>query len=151
MPIPILIEQMKEILSTAKVIASVGLSSNPEKDSYEVGQYLQEQGYRIIPVNPTADEILGEKSYPSLSAVPEKIDVVQVFRKPADVPAARRSLFGRPQCTCLPVLFPPPSSREEPDNASTTTPQQQTREGRSTLRNRPQHYIKMLLLLAALE
>jgi predicted CoA-binding protein len=78
--------EMKEILSTAKVIASVGLSSNPEKDSYEVGQYLQEQGYRIIPVNPTADKILGEKSYPSLSAVPEKIDVVQIFRKPEDVP-----------------------------------------------------------------
>ncbi len=77
---------MKEILSTARTVASVGLSSNPQKESYEVGEYLQAHGYRVIPVNPTAQEILGAKSYPSLSAVPEKIDVVQIFRKPEDVP-----------------------------------------------------------------
>ncbi|RPJ29633.1 MAG: CoA-binding protein [Chloroflexi bacterium] len=77
---------MKEILQSAKIIASVGLSSNPEKESYGVVQYLKNQGYRVIPVNPTADEILGEKSYPDLESVPEKIDVVQVFRKPEDVP-----------------------------------------------------------------
>ena len=77
---------LKEILLSAKTIASVGLSSNQEKDSYWVASYLKEQGYRIIPVNPTAAEILGEKSYPDLEAVSEKIDVVQVFRKPEDVP-----------------------------------------------------------------
>ncbi len=77
---------MREILSTARTIASVGLSSNPQKDSYEVGQYLQEQGYRVIPVNPTAQEVLGEKCYSSLSEVPDGIDVVQIFRKPEDVP-----------------------------------------------------------------
>jgi len=79
-------ETMKEVLTMGRVIASVGLSSNPEKDSYEVAEYLQQHGYRVIPVNPTATEILGEKAYPSLSDVPEKIDVVQVFRKPEDVP-----------------------------------------------------------------
>lgn len=79
-------QTLKEILQSAKTIATVGLSSNPEKDSYEVAQYLQAHGYRVIPVNPTADEILGEKSYPDLESVPEKIDVVQVFRKPEDVP-----------------------------------------------------------------
>jgi len=79
-------QTMKEILQSAKTIASVGLSSNPEKESYGVGEYLKKQGYRLIPVNPTADEILGEKSYPDLESVPEKIDVVQVFRKPEDVP-----------------------------------------------------------------
>ena len=79
-------QTMKEILQSAKIIATVGLSSNPEKDSYEVAQYLKEQGYRVIPVNPTAREILGETSYPDLESVPEKIDVVQVFRKPEDVP-----------------------------------------------------------------
>lgn len=77
---------LKEILLSTKTIASVGLSGNQEKESYGVASYLKEQGYRIIPVNPTADEILGEKAYPDLESVPEKIDVVQVFRKPEDVP-----------------------------------------------------------------
>ena len=77
---------MKEILLSAKTIASVGLSSNQEKESYWIVSYLKEQGYRIIPVNPTATEILGETVYPNLSAIPDKVDVVQVFRKPEDVP-----------------------------------------------------------------
>ena len=77
---------MKEILLSIKTIASVGISSKPEKESYEVVAYLKNQGYRIIPVNPTATEILGEKTYPSLSDIPDKVDVVQVFRKPEDVP-----------------------------------------------------------------
>lgn len=79
-------KEMKEILLSAKTIASVGLSSNQEKESYWIASYLKEQGYRIIPVNPAATEILGEKAYPDLSSVPEKVDVVQVFRKPEDVP-----------------------------------------------------------------
>ena len=77
---------LKEILLSAKTIASVGLSSNDEKESYWIVSYLKEQGYRIIPVNPTATEILGEKVYPDLESIPEKVDVVQVFRKPEDVP-----------------------------------------------------------------
>src|SRR5512145_1658184 len=79
-------QMMKDILLTTKTIASVGLSSNQEKESYWIVLYLKEQGYRIIPVNPTADEILGEKAYPDLESVPQHIDVVQVFRKPEDVP-----------------------------------------------------------------
>jgi predicted CoA-binding protein len=79
-------QMMKDILLTTKTIASVGLSSNQEKESYWIVSYLKDQGYRVIPVNPTADEILGEKAYPDLESVPEKIDVVQVFRKPEDVP-----------------------------------------------------------------
>jgi len=77
---------MKDILLSTKTIASVGLSSNPAKESYGIVRYLKSQGYRVIPVNPTADEILAEKSYPDLESVPEKIDVVQVFRKSEDVP-----------------------------------------------------------------
>lgn len=84
-------QMMKEILRSAKTVATVGLSSNPEKDSYSVAQYLKTQGYRVIPVNPTATEILGETSYPDLESVPEKIDVVQVFRKPEDVPPVAES------------------------------------------------------------
>ena len=79
-------QMMKDILLSAKTIASVGLSSNQEKESYWIVSYLKDQGYRIIPVNPTADEILGETAYPDLESVPETIDVVQVFRKPEDVP-----------------------------------------------------------------
>jgi len=80
------VEMIKEIFLSTKTIASVGLSNNKEKVSNGVAAYLQSQGYRIIPVNPTVDEILGEKSYPDLESIPEKIDVVQVFRRPEDVP-----------------------------------------------------------------
>ena len=79
-------ERLREILLAAKTIASVGLSSNQGKESFWIASYLKKQGYRVIPVNPTADEILGEKAYPDLQSVPEKIDVVQIFRKPEDVP-----------------------------------------------------------------
>lgn len=79
-------QMLKDILLSAKTIASVGVSSNPGKESFWIVKYLKDQGYRIIPVNPTAEEILGEKAYPDLESVPEKIDVVQVFRKPEDVP-----------------------------------------------------------------
>jgi len=85
---------MKEILLSAKTIASVGLSSNEEKESYWIALYLKEQGYRVIPVNPTATEILGEKAYPDLESVPEKIDVVQVFRKSEDVPPVVDGAIG---------------------------------------------------------
>ena len=77
---------LREILQSAKTIASVGLSSSPAKESNRIALYLKEQGYRVIPVNPTATEIIGEKSYPDLKSIPEKIDVVQVFRRPEDVP-----------------------------------------------------------------
>jgi predicted CoA-binding protein len=84
-------QMMKDILMSARTIASVGVSSSQEKESYWIVLYLKEQGYRIIPVNPTAEEILGEKAYPDLESIPEKIDVVQVFRRPQDVPAAVES------------------------------------------------------------
>src|SRR5215207_7162190 len=79
-------QMLKDILLSAKTIASVGLSSNRAKESCGIVEYLKGQGYHIIPVNPTTSEVLGEKAYPDLTSVPEKIDVVQVFRKPEDVP-----------------------------------------------------------------
>ena len=79
-------DAVEEQLTKSKVIAVVGLSPNPERDSYDVAKYLQEQGYRIIPVNPTADEILGEKSYPDLKSIPEPVDMVDVFRRSDTVP-----------------------------------------------------------------
>lgn len=79
-------EVLKDILMNTKTIASVGLSGNEEKVSHWIGVYLQGAGYHVIPVNPTTEKILGEKSYPDLESIPEKIDVVQVFRRPEDVP-----------------------------------------------------------------
>ena len=71
-----------QILQQAKTIAVVGLSDNPLRPSHGVSAYLQAQGYRIIPVNPQIHEALGEKAYPSLLDVPEKIDIVDIFRRP---------------------------------------------------------------------
>jgi len=71
---------MNTILKQAKTVAVVGLSPKPERDSNMVARYMQSKGYRVIPVHPGADEILGEKCYPNLAAVPERIDIVDVFR-----------------------------------------------------------------------
>jgi uncharacterized protein len=79
-------EMLKEILENTKTIASVGLSGNEEKVSHWIGVYLMGEGYRVIPVNPTLDKFLGEKAYPDLESVPDEIDVVQIFRRPEDVP-----------------------------------------------------------------
>src|SRR3974390_3350564 len=79
-------QQISELLKSAKTIAVVGLSDNPARVSYDVSQYMQLQGYRIIPVNPAIAESLGEKAYGSLAEVPEKIDLVNVFRRSELVP-----------------------------------------------------------------
>ena len=75
-----------DILREAKTIAVVGLSANPERASFGVTEYMQRASYRIIPVNPQETEVLGEKCYARLEDVPEKIDIVDIFRKSADVP-----------------------------------------------------------------
>jgi predicted CoA-binding protein len=79
-------QQIKELLQKAHTIAVVGLSSSRLRASYGVSQYMQSAGYRIIPVNPNEQEVLGEKSYARLEDVPEKIDVVDVFRRSEFVP-----------------------------------------------------------------
>ncbi len=76
---------IEEIIRQAKTIAVVGLSPNPERASYEVASYLKSQGYRIIPVNPTVAEVLGEVSYPDLKSIPGPVDVVDIFRRAEDV------------------------------------------------------------------
>ena len=75
-----------EILKSSKTIAIVGLSSNKFRPSYGVAKYLQAAGYHIIPVNPQETEVLGQKSYARLEDVPEKIDAVDIFRRPEYVP-----------------------------------------------------------------
>ena len=69
------------ILESARTIAVVGLSPDPRRPSHGVARYLQRAGYRIIPVNPNIDEVLGERAYSSLREVPERVDVVDVFRR----------------------------------------------------------------------
>ena len=80
-------EEIKSVLESYRIVAVVGLSRNPAKASYRVANYLQSVGYRIIPVNPFVDEILGEKSYKSLLDVPEAIEIVDIFRPSEDVPS----------------------------------------------------------------
>ena len=75
-----------ELLKKYKTIAVIGLSSNPMRPSHGVTEYMQSAGYRIIPVNPNETEVLGEKSYARLEDVPEKIDIVNVFRRAEEVP-----------------------------------------------------------------
>ena len=75
-----------ELLRSSHTIAVVGLSNNPMRPSYGVAEYLKHAGYRVIPVNPNESEVLGEKCYASLEEIPEKIDIVDVFRRPEYVP-----------------------------------------------------------------
>jgi predicted CoA-binding protein len=79
-------DSIRDVLKKSKTIVVVGLSDNPLRASHGVSAYMQMQGYRIIPVNPNCDFVLGEKSYPSLLDVPEKIDIVNIFRRSEFVP-----------------------------------------------------------------
>ena len=99
-------QEIKHILTKYKTVAVVGLSREPDKPSYEVAAYLKKHGFRIVPVNPFADEILGEKSYKSLlegpAEVQETIEVVDIFRPSKDVPPIveqvikLRAIHGKP-------------------------------------------------------
>ncbi len=82
MEVPIL---EARILSKCRSIAVVGASANPERPSYQITSYLIEKGYRVYPVNPNAREVLGRPSYPCLSSLPERVELVNVFRRPEDI------------------------------------------------------------------
>ena len=79
-------ETIERLLEEAKTIAVVGMTSRPSRPDHYVSAYLKDQGYRIIPVNPHEEEVLGEKAYPDLRAVPEPVDLVLLFRRPEHVP-----------------------------------------------------------------
>lgn len=89
--------ELRSILGDAEAIAVVGLSSNPDRPSNEVAEFLQSRGYRIVPVNPNETEVLGERAYPSLSDVPEdvRIDVVDVFRRAEHTPEVAEQAVAR--------------------------------------------------------
>lgn len=79
-------EKIKKILTTSKKIAVVGLSDKKERTSYQIAKAMQKAGYKIYPVNPMIDEVLGEKAYPSLLEIPEKVDIVNIFRRSEFLP-----------------------------------------------------------------
>lgn len=81
---------LRRIFDEATTVAVVGLSGKPDRDSHRVAKYLQSRGYKIIPVNPNEDQVLGEKSYPSVTDIPEPVDVVDVFRRAEDTPPIAR-------------------------------------------------------------
>ncbi|MEM3084381.1 MAG: CoA-binding protein [Nitrososphaerales archaeon] len=86
--------EIREILSM-KNVAVVGMSKNPEKDAYIIPKYLINAGYNVIPVNPTADEILGRKCYKNLMEVPESVDIVDIFRPSEDVPSIVKDAIAK--------------------------------------------------------
>ena len=90
-------QELRSILGDSTTIAVVGLSSNPDRPSNEVAEFLQSKGYRIVPVNPKETEVLGERAYPSLLDVPEeiRIDVVDVFRRAEHTPEIAEQAVAR--------------------------------------------------------
>jgi predicted CoA-binding protein len=84
-------QQIRKILQETKTIAAVGLSSKENRPSNGVCKFLRSKGYRVIPVNPNEEEVLGEKSYPALKSLPEPVDMVLVFRRPEVMPEIARA------------------------------------------------------------
>ncbi|MFD1018322.1 CoA-binding protein [Thalassobacillus hwangdonensis] len=83
-------DTIRRVLEESKTIAVVGLSDKAHRTSYQISKVMQEAGYRIIPVNPNVDEVLGEKSYPNLKAIDEPIDLINVFRRSEFLPEIAR-------------------------------------------------------------
>jgi predicted CoA-binding protein len=89
------VAQINRLLETARTIAVVGLSSDRQKASFFVAGYLQDEGYRIVPVNPKGGEILGEKVYPDVASIPFPVDIVDIFRPPAEIAAIVDQVIAR--------------------------------------------------------
>jgi len=95
-------QEKKDLLESSKIIAMVGLSPKTDKPSNRVANYLKEHGYRVIPVNPQHEEILGEKSYKSLSDIPDKVDVVDIFMRAENViPVVEEAIKIKPKAIWL--------------------------------------------------
>jgi hypothetical protein len=94
-------QQMTDVLREAKTIAVVGLSNNPMRPSFGVSRFLQRQGYRVIPVNPNETEVLGEKAYPTVTDIPDAIDIVNIFRRPARVPEVIEAALQKGGVRCI--------------------------------------------------
>jgi predicted CoA-binding protein len=86
---------LARILTRSRVIAVVGLSPNWYRPSFFAAKYMQEHGYRVVPVNPNAAEILGERSYPAVAAIPGDVDIVDCFRQPEEIPDLARAAVAK--------------------------------------------------------
>lgn len=99
----------EEVMKTQKVIAVVGASKNPEKEANAVPQYLKEHGYRIIPINPSAETIIGERAYPSLASLPDsvarEVEVVDVFRPSEELAGVARDVVSLSKRVGTPYVF----------------------------------------------
>jgi predicted CoA-binding protein len=93
--------ELTGLLQSAKTIAVVGLSSNPSRPSFGVSRFLQRQGFRIIPVNPRETRVLGERAYGSVKDVPDSIDIVNIFRRPARVPEVVDDVIQKSGVRCI--------------------------------------------------
>lgn len=92
--VPATSDPITQLLRDSKTIAIVGLSSNPRRPSHEIAAYLQSAGFKIIPVNPNESEVLGQKSYARLEDIPEPVDIVDIFRRPEEVPPVADSAIA---------------------------------------------------------
>jgi predicted CoA-binding protein len=95
MPVIDDIAGLRRVLAQSRTIAVVGLSQHWHRPSFFAAKYLQEHGYRVIPVNPTVDAVLGETSYPTIAAIPDAVDVVDCFRKPGEMPSLAREAIAK--------------------------------------------------------
>jgi uncharacterized protein len=93
--------ELRTLLQSAKTIAVVGLSNNPARPSYGVSRFLQRQGFRVIPVNPQETQVLGEPAYATVRDVPDAVDIVDIFRRPAAVPQAVEDAIAKGGIRCI--------------------------------------------------
>jgi len=95
-------EAIRRVLKGSKTIAVVGCSPKPDRDSYQIAQYLIEKGYDVVPVNPGQKEILGRTCYPDVKSIPKKVDIVDVFRAPEHIPPiAEDAVAAKAECLWL--------------------------------------------------
>jgi len=95
-------EAIRRVLVGSKVVAVVGCSPKPDRDSHQIAKYLIDKGYDVIPVNPAVPEILGRKCYPDVKSIPRKVDIVDVFRSPEHVPPiADEAVAAKAECLWL--------------------------------------------------
>jgi len=113
-------ELKRRVLNACKTIAIVGLSDNPQRTSHRIGKYLQDAGYKIVPVNPGIKEALGEKAYPDLASIPFEVDLVDVFRRQDDIDTVvKDALEIKPKAVWLQLGLTCPGDKNRVQDAGT--------------------------------
>lgn len=113
-------QKKQQVFENCKTIAVVGLSDQPQKPSYRIASYLQGAGYKIVPINPKLEEVLGEKAYPDLNSVPFPIDLVDVFRKQKEInTVVKEALAINPQAIWLQLGLEYKGPREQVEDKGT--------------------------------